>query len=318
MAASQITAAGRLRHACLLLCLWTATAWGQQPAGPTEAENGLRLDRLAALGAGGAVAHWAGFRYFEHTWYQGQKRSSIRWLRDWSGDTYLHLDKGGHFIGGMVMSRNLGDALQWAGFAPKAAAGLGAAASWAMLFEVEMRDAYFADWGFSIPDFLANTAGASVPLMHALWPRTQVLGAKFSWWPSPLYLDHEERAADGRPHTRYAIDDYQGMTFWLTVAVEQTLPARLQRRWPDWLGLAVGYSARGMHGANVKSRGPEREYPNLPSAHPEVLLSLDYDVRRLPLGGWIWEPVKQQLNWLRFPAPAVRVWPDFRFYLLYL
>ncbi|MDP7447388.1 MAG: DUF2279 domain-containing protein [Candidatus Latescibacteria bacterium] len=301
----------------LLGTLLATAAWGEAQVQRVETE-GLHLDRLAALGAGGVVAHWAGFRYFDRAWYQGEKRGSIRWLRDWSGNTYLHMDKGGHFMGGMFMSRSLGDAFRWTGFTPRAAAGLGAATSWALLFEVEMRDAYFADWGFSIPDFLANTAGASVPLMHTLWPRTQALNFKFSWFPSPLYLDYDERLAAGRPRTRYAIDDYEGMTFWLALTVEQALPKRLQTRWPDWLGFAVGYSARGMHGANVKSRGREREYPELPSAHPEILLSLDYDARYMPAGGWLWEEFKQQLNWLHFPAPAVRVYPDLRFYLLYL
>lgn len=290
------------------------TAATSEPA----ATDSVRLPRLAALGAAGVVGHWAGFKYFDRAWYQGEKRNSIRWLRDWSGDTYLHMDKGGHFMGGMFMSSTLSGAFSWAGFQPRTAAGLGAAASWAVLFEVEMRDAYFADWGFSIPDFVANTAGVSVPLMHTLWPQTQVVGFKFSWWPSPLYLDYDERLAAGRPRTRYAIDDYQGMTFWLTVATEPLLPERWQQHWPDWLGLAVGYSARGMHGANVKSRGREREYPGLPSARPEVLLSLDYDARFLPGKGWLWESLRQQLNWLRFPAPALRVYPDVRLYLLYL
>ena len=307
--------ARRLCRACLFCGLLTTPAWGD---GAIPRPGGVRLDRLATLGAGGGLVHWAGFNYFDRAWYQGERRDSIRWLYDWSGNTYLHMDKGGHFMGGMFMSRSLGDAFRWTGFAPKTAAGLGAATSWAVLFEVEMRDAYYADWGFSIPDFLANTAGASVPLMHTLWPRTQAVGFKFSWWPSSLYLNHSDRAASGRPHTRYAIDDYEGMTFWLTFAVEQALPVELQPLWPNWLGFAVGYGVRGMHGSNVKSRGREREYPELPSARPEILLSLDYDVRQLPAGGWMWEEFKQQLNWLRFPAPAVRVYPDLGFYLLYL
>lgn len=313
--------ASPLWQACLVVVLLTTAAPGTSEQGsgqaPAPTTDGVRFGRLAALGAGGVVGHWAGLRYFDRAWYQGEKRDSIRWLRDWSGDTYLHMDKGGHFMGGMFMSSALGDAFGWSGFQPRTAAGLGAAASWALLFEVEMRDAYFADWGFSIPDFVANSAGVSVPLIHTLWPQTQVVGFKFSWWPSPLYLDHDKRLAAGRPHTRYAIDDYQGMTFWLTLALEPLLPARWQPRWPDWLGLAVGYSARGMHGANVKSRGREREYSLLPSARPEVLVSLDYDARYLPTGGWVWEAFKEQLNWLRFPAPAVRVYPDVRLYLLY-
>ncbi len=307
---------GHWRQAFLLSLLLTVSAWGD--AAIVADPEGVRLDRLATVGAGGAVVHWAGFTYFDRAWYQGEKQESIRWLRDWSGDTYLHLDKGGHFIGGMFLSRNVGDAFRWSGLGANAAAGLGAVVSWAVLCEVEMRDAYYADWGFSIPDFLANTAGASIPLVHTLWPRTQAVGFKLSYWPSSQYRNYDRRRAADLPSTRYAIDDYEGMTVWLTLAVEPMLPARLQSSWPDWLGFAVGFGTKGMHGANVKSRGREREYPDLPSAHPEFLLSLDYDARQLPAGGWLWEHFKQQLIWLRLPAPAVRVYPDLRFYLLYL
>jgi hypothetical protein len=284
----------------------------------SQPETTVQPRRLALLGASGAVAHWAGFAYFDRAWYQGEKRDSIRWLHDWSGETYVHLDKGGHFLGGMYLSQGLGSAFRWTGFGPRAAAGFGAATSFALMFEIEMRDAYYADWGFSIPDFLANTAGAAVPLAHELWPQTRLVGFKFSWWPSSLYLDHEARAAAGRPHTQHAIDDYEGMTFWMTFAVEPLLPDRWQDRWPDWLGLGLGYAAGGMHGANVKSRGPNRDYPDLPSARPEVLLSLDADLRHLPGDAWWWKELKAQANWLRLPAPAIRLYPDVRFYLLYL
>lgn len=298
------------------LCL-VLLATGSTTSLADSTSVGVQPTRLAMLGVSGAAAHWVGFAYFDRAWYQGQRRDSIRWLRDWSGDTYVHMDKGGHFLGGMILSQSLSSAFAWTGFGPRASAGLGAATSFAVMFEIEMRDAYFADWGFSIPDFVANTAGASVPLIHTLWPETQAVGFKFSYWPSPLYLDYDERRVAGRPNTQYAIDDYEGMTFWLTFAVERVLPEAWQERWPDGFGLALGYGARGMHGANVKSRGREREYRNLPSAQPEVLLSVDYDARQLP-GEGLWEDVKQQLNWMRFPAPAVRLYPDLRFYLLYL
>ncbi|MBT6148947.1 MAG: hypothetical protein HOH74_26145, partial [Gemmatimonadetes bacterium] len=50
----------------------------------------------------------------------------------------------------------------------------------------------------------------------------------------------------------------------------------------------------------------------------EIIISLDADARYLPGNGEIWSLFKEQLNWLHLPAPAVRVYPDLRFYLLYL
>ncbi|MEC8932245.1 MAG: DUF2279 domain-containing protein [Candidatus Latescibacterota bacterium] len=279
---------------------------------------GLRPRRLVALGGLGATAHYVGFRYFDRAWYQGQKRDSIRWLQDWSGNTYLHVDKGGHFMSGLFLSSSMNDAFVWTGFAPRTAALLGALTSWGLLFEIEMRDAYFDQWGFSVPDFVANTAGVSVPLLHGWIPATRIVDFKFSWFPSSLYRDYDARLAADRPRTQYAIDDYEGMTFWMTIAVEPMLRGHAKQMWPDWLGLAIGYGATGMHGANVKSKGREREYLHLPDSRPEIILSLDADTRYLPGDGDIWSLFKEQLNWLHLPAPAIRIYPSLRLYLLYM
>ena len=280
------------------------------------ADGGLQWRRLAALTGTGAALHWVGFEYFDRAWYRGEKRDSIRWLHDWSGNTYLHLDKGGHFMGGLFMASSLTEAYHWVGLGTRSGALAGTLTSWAVLLEIEMRDAYYDQWGFSIPDFAANTLGAAVPLMYALFPAAEVVGFKFSYWPSPLYLDHDERRGHGRPHTEYAIDDYEGMTYWMTLGVGEILAPR-QTRWPRWLGLALGYGASGMHGSNVKSRGREREYLELPSARSEVFLALDYDLRHLPARGRWWRRLAHEANWLHLPAPAVRLHPDLRLYLIY-
>ena len=118
--------------------------------------------------------------------------------------------------------------------------------------------------------------------------------------------------------TDYIIDDYEGMAFWMTFAVNDILSGRAEAAWPDFLGIALGYGAQGLHGSNVKSRGRERAFKDLPDAQPELLLSLDYDARYLPGKGFLWNHFKTQLNWIHFPAPAIRFYPDLRFYLLYL
>ena len=314
-----------MRGRWIALLLWTIGLWGG-PArsggetAPTEGAEraGIRTGRLALVGGSAAVLRHVGFKYFDRAWYQGKKLDHIRWINDWSGETYLNLDKGGHFMGGVFMAQSLTEALAWTGIPSRPAALLGTAASWAALLEIEMRDAHFDQWGFSIPDFAANTIGASVPLLHTFFPQTRVVRFKFSYHPSALYRNRRERTLADRPHVDHLIDDYEGMTFWMTLAPEGLFPDRAAARWPDFLGLAVGYGATGLHGSNVKSKGPNKYYDDLPDARPEIFLGLDYDARFLPGEGRVWSYLKDQLNWVHFPAPAIRLYPTWRFYLLYM
>jgi hypothetical protein len=307
-----------------LALFWAGTAAAQTDqaqvlaADPPAQREGIQYNRLALLVASGAALDYAAFKYFDRAWYVGQKQDSIRWIHDWYGDAYLDMDKGAHFMGGLFMAESLKDAFVWSGFEPRSAALLGTATSWAALLQIEMRDAYFREWGFSIPDFFYNTLGAGVPLLHTLVPATQAVGFKFSYFPSPLYLDHGDRAAANRPHTDFVIDDYEGMTFWLTLALDRVLWGRAKEIWPDYLGLALGYGATGLHGSNVKSKGFFKEYKELPDARPEIFLSLDYDLRFLPGDGGIMQSLKRHFNYLHLPAPAVRIYPEWRFYLLYM
>ena len=280
-------------------------------------EAGVHWDRVATIAGGAATFRYLGYRYVDRAWYQGQKQDEIRWISDWEGETYLNLDKWGHFMGGAVLAQTLTESLRWSGFSARTAALLGTATSWAALLEVEMKDARFDQWGFSIPDFVANSVGASMPLIHSMWPPSRIVSFKFSYVPSSLYLGNRKRAAADRPHIENFIDDYEGMTFWLSLSVEPHLRGRAAELWPDFLGLAVGYGADGLHGSNVKSKGVNKFYPDRPDARTELFLALDYDATYLPGRGDTWHFFKRQLNWIHFPAPALRFYPDLRFYLLF-
>ena len=286
--------------------------------GRVDDERRVRPGRLALVGGSAAAFHYIGFKYFDRAWYQGQKTHKIRWIYDWGGDTYVNLDKGGHFMGGAFMAQKLSEAYAWAGFTERTAALLGTTTSWAALLEIEMRDAYFDQWGFSVPDFIANTLGASLPVLHAFFPRTRALQFKWSYHPSNLYLQNRKRSASDLPHVDHLIDDYEGMTFWASLPLPSLLNRKSSAAPPEWLRLAIGYGATGLHGSNAKSRGRFKLYPNLPDAKPEVFLALDYDANYLPGNNRLWRYFKAQLNWLHWPAPAVRIYPSFRLYFLYL
>lgn len=294
------------------------SARGTDHTPASERDAGIHFDRLALLGSTALAVRYLGFEYFDRAWYQGQETDRIRWIYDWGGDTYVNLDKGGHFMGGAFMAQKLSEAYAWAGFGQRTAAALGTATSWAALLEIEMRDAHFDQWGFSVPDFLANTLGASLPLLHAFFPRSRAVQLKFSYHPSRLFLDRDERAALDRPNVQHLIDDYEGMAFWLSFPIDPLLRRFALQEHPNWIRLAIGYGATGLHGSNAKSRGRFRLYPDRPEAQPELFLALDYDARALPGDAPLWRYFKRQLDWLHWPAPAVRVYPDLRFYLLFM
>ena len=235
----------------------------------TDDEQRVRLGRLAVIGGSAAAFHYLGFKYFDRAWYQGKKTNQIRWIYDWGGDTYVNLDKGGHFMGGAFMAQKLSEAYAWAGFTERMAALLGTTTSWAALLEVEMRDAYFDQWGFSVPDFIANTLGASLPVLHAFFPRTRALHFKWSYHPSHLYLNNNDRSANDRPYVDHLIDDYEGMTFWASLPLRSLFDKRKTRPAPEWLRVAIGYGATGLHGSNAKSRGRFKLYPNFRTQNPK-------------------------------------------------
>ena len=278
----------------------------------------IRPNRVAILIGGIASFRYIGLNHVEQTWYSGEKTEKIRWRNDWRGHTYLNMDKGGHFMSGLFTANTITHASSWAGFSPRTSAILGTLISWSALFEIEMRDAYYPQWGFSIPDFTANTIGASIPLIYTLFPKSRSIRFKFGYHPSNLYLERKERSSRYEPHVNNIIDDYEGMSFWVSIPTKKIFPKKFQSKVPNWARLALGYGAVGLHGSNKKSRGRNKGYPDRPDGTPEIFIGLDYDTKYLPGSNHIWRNIKEELNWLRLPAPALRVYPDLRLYLLIL
>ena len=95
------------------------------------------------------------------------------------------------------------------------------------------------------------------------------------------------------------------------------LPEHAAEIWPDWLGVAVGVGAQGLHGYGHKSRGPDRGYPDLPDAQREIFLSLDFDFSHFFRNHDVLRKFTPYFRLLRFPAPALRIHPTLTFYLVF-
>lgn len=218
---------------------------------------------------------------------------------------YQQMDKFGHLLHAYYATGLVSRLYRWTGLSGENSILYGAITGWLWMMQVEIADSFFDEWGFSWLDLTANTIGVSFSALQQLYPDAlDGLQLKFSYHTSEAL--RERRYNNG---SKLWVDDYEGLTWWLAVNVYHYLPANVQQNYPDWLkpfGLAVGHSAK--HIADDPLHG-ERE----------IFLGLDFDLRKLPIGedSDILKFLKNELNILKLPLPAVRITPSGVWYGLY-
>jgi hypothetical protein len=262
--------------------------------------------RLSSMLGAIAVVNTIAYTYQRNVWYTQETTvfHSLDFSEDWG--KYQQMDKFGHFSDAYFTSDLTGKLYRWSGVSGKTSVWLGALTGWLWMLEIEVSDAFMAEWGFSWGDMLANTAGSAFYILQQF--NYEALGGihpKFSW--------HKSTAWENNWYTRdpqALIEDYEGMTFWLTVNPHHYFPDSWKKSYPRWLaplGIAFGVSAKDI------SWNPYGGYK-------EYFIGLDVDLRKLP----IWEDiaflkfVKSEINFLRMPLPTIRfssqgVWFGFYF-----
>ncbi len=253
----------------------------------------VRWGRVAIVGTALAATVTAIHIYQRNAWWS-DNRCDFHFIED--PDYALNIDKAGHFYGGALSSFIGQKSMEWSGFSRTASVWGGFAIGALFELYVEVEDGYGCDWGFSRGDAYADLAGAAWPVLQYYVPTFQHFQPKYSYWPSDEYLNGI--------HHGNAIDDYNGQTYWMGVHVHGLLPKTWQDYWPSWLGFAVGLGVR-----NVGSENPLERH---------IYISLDYDFTEiLPGDSWFLYTLKQALNFIHFPAPAIRISPSGVFYVLY-
>ena len=253
--------------------------------------NYLRLTSM--LGAI-AVVNTVAYTYQRKVWYTEETTvfHSLEFLNDWN--KYQQMDKFGHFTDAYITSDFSAKIYRWSGLSGNSSVWFGALTGWIWMLEIEVSDAFMAEWGFSWGDMLANTAGSAFFILQQF--NYDALGGiqpKISWHKSEAWKEmryHKDPQA--------LIEDYEGMTFWLTVNLHHYFPESWKKSYSEWLaplGLAIGVSAKDI-GA----------YPW--AGYKEYFIGLDIDLKKLP----IWEDsnllkfIMSEVNFLRLPLPTIR------------
>lgn len=204
------------------------------------------------------------------------------------------LDKMGHFYAAYIMSRLSGDLLMECGFDVDASTVIGASMGLAYGMYVEVEDGFARQWGFSPTDAIGNVVGTGFYFGQQYVPFLQNFHPRSSYIPAELLGDN---IITMRPKT--FIDDYNSMSFWLSMNVNNIMPSSWAEYWPDWLMLTVGYG--------ISNYGIEREDGSLEPVHGKILLGLDYDlVKIIPRSkiGFV-NYLIQGLNIIRLPGPTL-------------
>jgi uncharacterized protein YfiM (DUF2279 family) len=229
-------------------------------------------------------------------WYRDYPQSSFHFFNDI--EEWQQLDKCAHMTASSYITRIGYMSYRWAGVDEKRAAWYGGLLGMAFMLNIEILDGFSAGWGFSVGDFAANTAGASLFVSQQLLWHEQRLGLKYSF--------HRTSYAPIRPDllgNNVALEmlkDYNGQSFWLSANISSFLADDC--KFPKWLNIAAGYGAEGMVNA----------ISGLPSASGfkpvrKFMISPDVDLTRIPTKSPIVKGIFQILSFIKVPAPAIEV-----------
>ncbi|WP_162426570.1 DUF2279 domain-containing protein [Pontibacter pudoricolor] len=289
---------------CLLLHLTTAKA-----TTIALADSGkVNRQKLLVLGAGFTVGYSAMLVGLNNAWYQDQERTDFHFFND--NSQWRQVDKAGHFWGAFHQSRAGIDMLRWAGVPEKKAIVYGGLLGVVLQTPVEVFDGYQKDYGASVGDLVANTAGsAAIVAQELAWREVRIM---------PKYSFHKTRYAAERPNVlgnslaEQALKDYNGQTYWLSVNVGDFLQE--QSRYPKWLSIAVGYGAEEV----VYNHEPTN-YRSGFDAHRQFYLSPDLNLLYFKGRSKFLNTALYVLSIVKIPAPTLEYnrKNGFRFHALY-
>lgn len=220
-------------------------------------------------------------------WYNDQPRASFHFFNDMP--EWKQMDKAGHFFSSYHLSM-IGSAIfQNNGMDSKKANLWGGIVGFAAVSQIEILDGFSREYGASLFDLAANAAGS-------LFAWTQL-----ELWNEPRlrlkYSFHQTIYPSQRPEmlgynlSEEMLKDYNGQTYWISVDIDKFLPQ--QSSFPEWLNLALGYSAENMVFARDAS-SPYRQY----------FLSLDLDLSHLQSKRkWV-NILLKGVNMIHLPAPS--------------
>jgi Predicted periplasmic lipoprotein (DUF2279) len=257
----------------------------------SELNYGKLFTSFGAIAAADLIA----YQYASEVWYKDETTGfhTLDFNKDMK--KWQYMDKMGHFTTSFFVSDLTSKLYRWSGISGTSSVWYGALTGWLWMLQIEISDGFMKNWGFSWGDLLANTIGSGYFVLQQF--NYELLGGitpKFSYKVSTA-----KKNGDYVIPPESFIQDYEGMTFWLTVNIHHYIPEKWKEGYPEWLaplGIAFGYSAKDLAG-------------NLWTGKKEFFIGMDIDIRKIPiLDDWgLFRFIKSELNFIRLPLPTIRI-----------
>jgi len=238
--------------------------------------------------------------YLNQAWYSDYKTGSFHFFND--NEEWLQMDKIGHSFATYQSGRLMMEAFDWAGYSRKQKLYIGGALGFYYLTVVECMDGFSEGWGFSWGDMFANFIGTSLAIsQEALWAE-QRIQLKFFYRASGLAKYNPNLL--GNSWLTSLLKDYNGQSYWLSINPSSFM--NTSSFFPGWLTISIGYGASGMIGA---SQNPpvvnEKGEPLYFDRYRRWYLSLDLDLKRIPVKSPFLKTLFSALNVIKFPCPTL-------------
>lgn len=266
----------------------------------TFSSNPFNKKRLAAV-VGVEVALYSGtLLALNELWYKDYPRSSFHRFSD--NQEWMHMDKAGHMVTAYSVGRVGYDLLSWSGVKRKNAIWYGGMLGSIFLNTVEILDGYSSEWGFSVGDLGANTAGSLFFVMQqSVWDEQRMV-LKYSFQQSEYAQYRPELLGDNLQED--LLKDYNGQTYWLSLNLYSFMDK--ETRFPKWLNIAFGYGADGMVGGKFNPTVVDNMGSVIPiDRYRQYYFSLDIDLTRIKTKSVFLNTVFHTIGFIKFPAPAI-------------
>lgn len=267
---------------------------------PTHHTNTPHKTRIAFIAGTEAALYGGSLIGLNELWYKNYPRSSFHFFND--NQEWLQMDKIGHVTTAYYIGRIGIGFFKWGGMDRKKAIWYGGMLGSVYQTTIEVLDGYSKEWGFSMGDFAANTAGSFLAVAQELFWDEQRIVLKYGFQKSP-YAKYRPNLL-GSTLNEQLLKDYNGQTYWISVN-----PASFMKHvdwFPSWLNVAAGYGAEGMIGGYSNPVVTDEAGNTLTfERYRQFYLSLDIDLTRIKTRSPFLKSVLMAVGFIKIPAPAL-------------
>lgn len=269
----------------------------------------INKNRLKTVTIGQGVIWFGSMIGLNQAWYAHYPRSRFQLYND--SKEWQQVDKTGHAWSAYWGAQFSSSLFRWSGISQKKAAIYGAGMGIAYESVIEILDGFSKEWGFSVGDMAANTAGSLLFATQEYAWQEQRIQYKFS---STFFKKYPTSSEQNRANNLYGtsffehvLKDYNHQTYWLSV---NAWSFAKESKLPKWLNIAVGYGANGMYGGyenfgldKVTNQTYDLSYIKRTR---QFYLAPDIDLGKIEFRGRKFKLLKA-LNVLKikFPMPAI-------------